>query len=856
MKNYLLLPLAVLLSVYIAGCSAGGDAIAPAADKVINEITTHSTNQCLGLWQFIANPEAETLEIIQLRCGAFHLNALPFLEPPALVNLTLESLKFNGNIIEADIGLRHPFLGLTEFTGFDVCGIFITNGSVTGFSDADLRIAGSGDTRLLNPDGYSRWWNPAEFPINTGTIFGYNDGLLGTKDSVANFNSTLNAYKYFCDELGPNDAINKIALGKRGMFSPGQKNIRHYTIEMGAGLVFNYAVDACWQFPNGPKPWTAPDDFGENANRPEAYRIVVTETTNTLYNDGSVLGGDLSLSIDVYDWFNAGHNTVKVESPENFTIQTSSTPAGGCAGYSTYEIDIVDATPSPDNINLLIHIASDSVGYAGLLPGKNVTAYFTRTVAVSNEPPIQGNGWARTWGGGGSDFGYSVDTDSSGNIYATGFFQGTVNFNPDPTGTADQHTSKGVEDVFLCKYNPDGVLLWTKTWGGGSQDVPRAVALDSSGNAYVAGYFEGTCNFNPEPGTPVNRNALGGTDVFVSKLNSSGQFQWVRTWGGSGDDYGWGVGVDSSGGVYVGGFFEGSVNFDPDGPVPQIHSSKGARDPFLCKWNSSGAFQWAKTWGGTANDYGYFVAAESSGNIYITGHFEGSVNFNPDSGTPVNITSNGYTDIFLSAFNSSGQLQWAKGWGGDTYDYAGLTGAVAIDGLGNVFVTGDYQHTVEFNPWGTPDIHTAGNMDPFVSKFNSNGVFQWAKVWGGPSHDRGYAVAADNEGNSYISGHFRETTNFNPNPGTPVEFTSHGLTDVFIIKLNPVGELQWANAFGAAKDDFGYGVCADSLENAYLFGCYQETVNFNPDLTAPPDNHTSNGGYDVFLCKYLPDGGW
>ena len=78
------------------------------------------------------------------------VNALPFLEPPALVNLTLDSLEFNGNIIDADIGLRHPFIGLTEFTGFDVCGVLISNGSISGFSNPDITIAGNGDTRLLH----------------------------------------------------------------------------------------------------------------------------------------------------------------------------------------------------------------------------------------------------------------------------------------------------------------------------------------------------------------------------------------------------------------------------------------------------------------------------------------------------------------------------------------------------------------------------------------------------------------------------------------------------------------------------------------------------------------------------------
>jgi len=390
-NNMARLILSVMAIAFVAlaiGCSSGGGTAVIPPSEGAGIDGAQNMHYLWGIWQFAADPDAKTLEITPLRTGEFHLNALPFLEPPALVNLTLESLKFTGNIIDADIGLRHPFLGLTEFTGFDVCGIFITNGSVSGFTDTDLVMAGEGDTRLLNPDGYSRWWNPAEFPHGT-TISTYKDGLLGTPDSVADYNSTLNAYKYFCDDLQPNDSLDKVTLAKRGMFSAGMKNIRHYTIDMGSALVFNYAVDACWQFPSGGKPWVAPDDFGPGANRPEAWRIEVTEVNNTLWNNGSGSGGDLLLSIDVYDWYNADLNEVKVESPGNFAPVTSTAPTGAGIGYSTYEVDIQNATPGAGSIDLFISVGSESIGYGDLLPGKVVTAYFTYTADVGTEEPLK-----------------------------------------------------------------------------------------------------------------------------------------------------------------------------------------------------------------------------------------------------------------------------------------------------------------------------------------------------------------------------------------------------------------------------------------------------------------------------------
>ncbi len=373
--------------IFIAGvgCSSG-DIVGPAEDvPAVRDASGGAQHSLLGLWQFIADPDAGTLDVVQLREGNFHLNALVFLEPPPLINLTLESLQFNGDEINAEIGLRHPFLGLNEFTGFDVCGILISNGTQTGFVDSDIVMAGDGDTHLLNPDGWSRWWNPAEFPMD-GTMFGYKDGLLGTPDAVGNYNSTLNGYKYFCDGLGPDDDLSEIDMQRRGLFGAGSKNIRRYLIKLGSeGLVFNYAVDACWQFPNGSYPWKAPDDFAPEANRPEAYRISVGEIDKTLVYDPELEAaeGEVTLVIDVYDWFNADTNEIMVECGDIFTPVTSDTAVGGGDGYSTYELEILDAQPpTAGMLDLFITVASEQSGYQDFVPDTQVSSYFAYTMEV------------------------------------------------------------------------------------------------------------------------------------------------------------------------------------------------------------------------------------------------------------------------------------------------------------------------------------------------------------------------------------------------------------------------------------------------------------------------------------------
>lgn len=405
-KRFFFSSILIAATFLLIGCSGGGTNSIVQPEHPVEIVAVSGSHSTWGLWQFIADPDEGKLDVVQLREGNFHLNALVFLEPPPFTNLTLESLEFNGNIIEADIGLRHPFLGLDKFTGFDVCGVLISSGSVTGFTDTDLRMAGEGETRLLNPDGLTRWWNPAEFPSN-GTMFGYEDGLLGAPDSFADFNCTLNGYKYYTDDLVDPDApLSDVTLESRGKFSAGQKNVRHFTIELGTeGFVFNYAVDASWQFPLGSPPYSVPDDFAAGANKTEAWRADITNVSNSLYNDGVTSGGSLSFDINLYDWFNAELNTVYIESPGNFPAVGPLGAVSGGEGYSTYEVDITGATPQAQgSIDVLIIAECEAGGYGGLLPGKTEAAYFLYKPTVSGGgglvcdiqviTPMPYSGWA------------------------------------------------------------------------------------------------------------------------------------------------------------------------------------------------------------------------------------------------------------------------------------------------------------------------------------------------------------------------------------------------------------------------------------------------------------------------------
>jgi hypothetical protein len=792
-----------------------------------------------------------------LRAAEFHLNALPFLEPPPLVNLTLESLKFNGDIVEADIGLRHPFLGLDEFTGFDVCGVFISNGSMSGFSDPDIVMAGEGDTRLLNADGHSRWWNPAEFPVNLGTIFSYNDGLLGTPDSVADYSSTVNGYKYFCDDLtAPEAPLTDVTLAKRGMFSAGQKNIRHYTIHLGAGLIFNYAIDACWEFPEGSKPWDIPDDFPPGANRPEAWRISVTEMENTLWNDGVGNGGNISLSIDVYDWFNADSNTVRVESPGNFTMQEAAVAVGGGPGYSTYGVEIIDATPAEVSIDLLISVESGSIGYGGLLPGKPVTSYFTYTAEVGTQGPQPMEGGVITFGGPGTEYILGFALDSEGGKYSGGYFFGEANL--DPAGN-DPHTGVGGGNMWLNKVDANGDFVFGYTWPSmsGYHCYIWGVEVDDNDDLYVCGHFVGTIDFDPGPGED-NHTASGGSgrlDAFLMKFHSDGTYMWGESWGGSSDVTAFDIVLDDNGYAFITGYFFYTADIDPTDGVDLRSASSGSgnvTDGYLIKIDTDGNYIWGRTWGAGGTTYGFDCTVDGSGNPSATGTFSGTADMDPTTGVQ-NHTSNGAGDTYIIKFLSDGAWDWSIGFGGDSWDQIN---DIVGDPQGNLYATGGSCSTsVDYDPGpGDMTIINQGSYDGFLSKFDSDGDFLWVDIFGGPEHDNTWGITLDSSGNILMCGHHQGTIDLDPGAGED-NHTTNGKSDAYVVKLTSDGEYIWATSWGGPEYENSQCVDIDNYGLVHVAGRFDDTVDFDPGPDV--EERTSNGGYDTFINMLLPDsGGW
>ncbi|MDD1434596.1 SBBP repeat-containing protein, partial [Dolichospermum sp. ST_sed6] len=271
--------------------------------------------------------------------------------------------------------------------------------------------------------------------------------------------------------------------------------------------------------------------------------------------------------------------------------------------------------------------------------------------------------WAKSFGSIYRDIPNSITVDSSGNVYTTGSSilnpGWTIDFDLGP-GTSNV-TSAGDDDVFIIKLNSDGSTAWVKRFGGTGNDFGVSIKLDSSGNIYTTGGFQGTVDFDPGTGTS-NLTSAGGLDVFISKLNSDGSFAWAKSFGGTGTDFGTSIKLDSSGNIYTTGTFQGTADFDPGNGTSNL-TSAGSYDVFVSKLNSDGSFAWAKSLGGTLEDIANSITVDSSGNIYTTGYFNGTADFDPGTGTS-NLTSAGYDNVFVSKLNSDGSFAWAKSFAG------------------------------------------------------------------------------------------------------------------------------------------------------------------------------------------------
>jgi hypothetical protein len=384
-------------------------------------------------------------------------------------------------------------------------------------------------------------------------------------------------------------------------------------------------------------------------------------------------------------------------------------------------------------------------------------------------------------GGSGADYSYGIAVDSSGNAYVTGVTSSTDFPTKDPLQTA----KAGGNDVFVTKINAAGSALVYSTYLGGSgDDVGSAIAVDSSGNAYVTGTTYSTDFPTMNPLQPAN--AGGGSDAFVSKINASGSALVYSTYlGGSGSDYGAGIAVDSASNAYVIGTTYSTDFPTTSGAFQTACGDAGCLKPdaFVAKINPAGsALVYSTYLGGSGSDGGAGIAVDSAGHAYVTGR-AGSADF--PTKNPLQAYG-GDVDAFVAKINATGSaLVYSTYLGGSGVDDY-LVGAIAVDSAGNAYVTGDTGST-DFpttpGAFKTTCGRCANYEDAFVAKIDPTGsVLVYSTYLGGSGHDTGVRIAVDSSRNAYVTGYTTSTDFPTKNPLQPV--FGGGFDDTFVVKMD------------------------------------------------------------------------
>lgn len=377
--------------------------------------------------------------------------------------------------------------------------------------------------------------------------------------------------------------------------------------------------------------------------------------------------------------------------------------------------------------------------------------------------------------------------------------------------------------------------------GGIYEDEASSIILDSNKNVYMAGTYVDSVDFDPSSGVAIHRTVFG-PNSFLAKYDDLGNYQWSVSIEGPQNIVVRDIAMGSSAYVYLIGDYMGTATFDANTTL----TSNGVFDVFLAKYDSSGNFIWAKSFGGPAPDWGYSLSIDENENLYATGSFLIFTDFDASSGNFTLNTYNGSPDVFISKYDSSGNFVWAKQAGG-----VGLDEALSIetDRLGNLYLTGHFgSGTADF---GGNSINSNGSNDVFIAKYDTNGNGIWAHGLGGPQMDKGTVLLLENN-NLYIAGNFQDTAIVD-SVQTPTSLISKGGDDIFLVRFDTAGNYIWATSIGGKKEDQAKDLGIDFQGNPYVTGFFDSSAVFQTGFNDL--DLISQGEKDIFVAKYNPSSG-
>ena len=449
--------------------------------------------------------------------------------------------------------------------------------------------------------------------------------------------------------------------------------------------------------------------------------------------------------------------------------------------------------------------------------------------------------WATSFQGLYNSESTAITLDNLGNVYTTGWFENSIDFDPSPSSYT--LNSSANRSVYISKNDANGNLIWAVKIGDTGFNQGNSIFIDSNSNIYITGYFQNTADFNPSSTEVFNLTSSGVYDVFVLKLDSNGNFIWAKSFGGSSVDIGLDIAVDGSG-VYLSGRYQGTIDLDPDANTYNV-TSNGSLDAFLVKLDTNGFFLWGHSFGSTGNERAESVSLDTLGNVVVLFYYNETVDFDP-SASINNLSTIGGSDAAIVKFDTNGNLVWARSVGGTGTEEPSK---LIIDSNDNVIATGYFSNTADFDPSAsTFYLNATGSFSVFVLKLDVNGNYIWAKAIKSDVSCDAKGIEVDSNSNILINGLFSGTTDFNPDDITTYNVTSNGSNDIFLTKLDESGNFIWNITVGGTGNDLARGVVVNVANtDVYTTGAFLDTVDFNPSLNSY--NISSLGLKDVFILK-------
>jgi hypothetical protein len=464
--------------------------------------------------------------------------------------------------------------------------------------------------------------------------------------------------------------------------------------------------------------------------------------------------------------------------------------------------------------------------------------------------------WHASAGGYFTDEARSIAVDASGNTYVAGVFAGTVDFDPGPGTTSI--ACNGGWDFYILKLDPSGNLLWVKDFGSNSSiydEEATDLVIDADNNIYITGSFRGQIDFDPGPGVH-NMSAGGGLgygseELFILKLTGNGDFVWSHCPGTDMYTRGTSITVDN-GFVYTTGYFSGNMDLSM-GAGTQMVSTVDGNDIFILKMDTAGNVVWGKAIGGNDDQQSRGIDVYG-GDVFITGEFKDTVDFDPGAGTFI-LSGNVSFDAdnaFICKYSSAGNLTWAKQIGDNPY--ANVKGSnITIDNSGNIYLTGNHFGAVDFDPGAAIDIDTSFSKSIYAIKLDNNGNLVWHTSVDGYSNNSintAYSIALDGTNNIYLTGTFRDS--IDTDGGIAIhKLICTGESDIFMVKLDANGNHVWGEKLGGNNSvydaDAGYDLQVVGNE-IYFAGTYADIIDCDPGFGTV--NATTVGWSDLLIIKF------